>query len=103
MAGRSDINWHNGWKAGLEYEYEGVCYRQGRNQCVFSIGDLVLPASPILIGMPKRIAGIIFDMKQDNPNNWPEILVNWSDGTEKWVKSKDLWRIISDGTEEKDR
>ena len=100
---RGNINWHNGARAGLEYEYQGVWYRAGRNQCVFSIGDLVLPASPILIGMPNRITGIVFDMKQEHDHAWPEILVTWSDGTEKWVKSKDLWRIVSDGTEEKDR
>ena len=97
---KTDIVWHNYAMAGLEYEYKGIKYRKGSNQCVFNIGDLVLPSSPITVGMEKRMAGIILDMIQADDNTWPQILVLWPDGTEKLIKSRDLWRIVQDGQEE---
>tara|TARA_B100000989_G_scaffold287853_1_gene257894 strand:+ start:99 stop:407 length:309 start_codon:yes stop_codon:yes gene_type:complete len=98
------INWTSSFHfwGERQYEWNGITYQQGREACPFYEGDLVLLASPGMHCETERIAGIVLEIKQPDPQDWPLVEVQWADARVEKYKSKDLWRVI-DGAEQKDQ
>jgi len=98
MINQKEINWRNGCLAGLEFDYEGVMYRKGSNQCIFNCGDLVLNSS-LLYGSPSlkmltRTTGIVIGISQPHEESWPILEIQWSTGEITEETANHLWKII---------
>jgi len=98
MTKQKEISWHNGGMAGLEFEYEGVMYRKGSNQCVFERGDLVVNSS-VFTGAPtlrgsKRTTGIVLDITQPDKKDWPILEILWSTQEFTDETANHLWKIV---------
>ena len=93
---KKEIKWHNGCRAALEFDYEGVTYRKGSNQCIFLCGDLVMNSS-ILTGAPSlqlKTTGIVLDIFQPNEIDWPVLEIIWSNDEITKEKASSLWKFV---------
>ena len=113
MTKQKEINWCAGERAGLEFEYEGLMYRKGSNQCVFELGDLVinssrlygptflLPAKPD--ELRKRTTGIVLDITQPDKKDWPILEILWSTQEFTDETANHLWKVVRGSGENESR